>query len=201
MEFETEAVLESAMRLFWTHGYQATSTAMLMEAMGLSKSSLYKTFHSKSALFELCIDRYTKMRLGELEILRDAAPDTVSFVRRLLERVVENAAAGRRTGGVEGAKASSCLLVNTTCELSGVHPEFGAAVDGGLDRIAGILEEALQHGVENGELRSDTEVPTLALYLFNSWCGLAVMATRGVSPARLQSIVDMAMNTLEAQTP
>ncbi|HEY4569169.1 MAG TPA: TetR/AcrR family transcriptional regulator, partial [Kribbella sp.] len=40
------------MRLFWTSGYEATSTQDLCAATGLGRSSVYNTFTSKKALFQ-----------------------------------------------------------------------------------------------------------------------------------------------------
>ncbi|MET0793312.1 MAG: helix-turn-helix domain-containing protein, partial [Polyangiaceae bacterium] len=39
--FDRDAALEIAMRLFWQHGYEATSLAQLTAAMGVSAPSLY----------------------------------------------------------------------------------------------------------------------------------------------------------------
>ena len=39
MEFDPEVALAKAMGVFWSQGYEATSTTDLISAMGLSKSS------------------------------------------------------------------------------------------------------------------------------------------------------------------
>lgn len=53
-----EAVLESAMLLFWERGYESTSLAQLREATGLSSASLYGAFGSKEGLFEKAVEHY-----------------------------------------------------------------------------------------------------------------------------------------------
>jgi len=50
-EFDRNLVLEKAMQVFWSQGYEATSLTDLARSMGLSKSSLYDTFGSKHDLF------------------------------------------------------------------------------------------------------------------------------------------------------
>jgi TetR/AcrR family transcriptional repressor of nem operon len=59
LEFNPATVLDAAIEVFWRKGYVATSMLDLLEAMDLSKSSLYQTFGSKQKLFERCLARYT----------------------------------------------------------------------------------------------------------------------------------------------
>jgi AcrR family transcriptional regulator len=57
-EFDTDAALEKAMRLFWAKGYEGTSVADLTETLGISKPSLYAAFGDKQSLFRAALERY-----------------------------------------------------------------------------------------------------------------------------------------------
>ena len=57
-EFNTAEALYKAMGVFWSKGYEGTSLADLLEATGLSKSSLYATFGDKRDLFLAAFDCY-----------------------------------------------------------------------------------------------------------------------------------------------
>ena len=50
-EFDTNAALEKAMRLFWAKGYEGTSVADLTGTLGISRPSLYAAFGDKQSLF------------------------------------------------------------------------------------------------------------------------------------------------------
>ena len=52
-EFDTGAVLEKAMDVFWSKGFEATSIQDLVNAMGINRGSIYDTFGSKARLFSL----------------------------------------------------------------------------------------------------------------------------------------------------
>ena len=108
MQFDPEQALQKAMLLFWARGYEATSTAQLMAAMGLSKSSLYQTFGSKDALFNLCLDRYGEMTAGYMRETLAQAESPKQFLLDLVEAI-----AGYH--GEDGP--NGCLLVNSACEL------------------------------------------------------------------------------------
>src|ERR1700721_4762124 len=57
-EFDTDAALEKAMRLFWAKGYEGTSVADLTKALGISRPSLYAAFGDKQSLFRAALERY-----------------------------------------------------------------------------------------------------------------------------------------------
>ncbi|MBI0383044.1 helix-turn-helix transcriptional regulator, partial [Streptomyces albiflaviniger] len=42
-EFDPEAALDAAMRLFWRNGYEGTSTSDLVDELGIARASLYGT--------------------------------------------------------------------------------------------------------------------------------------------------------------
>src|SRR5436853_5495947 len=56
--FDRETALETAMRLFWSRGYEATSVSDLVAAMGITPPSLYGAFGDKKRLFMEAVDRY-----------------------------------------------------------------------------------------------------------------------------------------------
>src|SRR4051794_38993981 len=71
--FDREAALDSAMLLFWEHGYEATSLSQLTAAMGISPPSLYAAFGDKQALFLETVDRYvTRGGADTLSLMGDA---------------------------------------------------------------------------------------------------------------------------------
>ena len=47
LKFDPDTALRAALDLFWRKGYETTSHADLLEAMNISKSSMYLAFKSK----------------------------------------------------------------------------------------------------------------------------------------------------------
>ena len=56
--FDRDAALDKAMKLFWQHGYEATSLADRVEATGAKAPTLYAEFTNKEGLFRAVLDRY-----------------------------------------------------------------------------------------------------------------------------------------------
>jgi len=82
--FDPDRALDAAMHLFWEHGYEATSLAMLREAMGLTPPQIYNAFTDKETLFRKALTRYHETEIGfALEAL-SAPVSTREAIRRLL---------------------------------------------------------------------------------------------------------------------
>jgi TetR/AcrR family transcriptional regulator, transcriptional repressor for nem operon len=58
--FDIENAKKAAINTFWKKGYHATSMHDLVEAMQISKQSLYDTFGNKNDLFISCLSQYQK---------------------------------------------------------------------------------------------------------------------------------------------
>ena len=59
-EFDQDQAVERAMKVFWNLGYDGTSISDILQATGLSRSSLYETFGGKRALFLRTIAAYVQ---------------------------------------------------------------------------------------------------------------------------------------------
>ena len=57
-EFDLDHALESAMLVFWEHGFEGASLPDLLDGMGITRGSLYKAFEDKKALFLKAMELY-----------------------------------------------------------------------------------------------------------------------------------------------
>ena len=58
--FDTDRALVAAMMVFWRHGYAGASIGTLIEAMGVSRATLYASFGDKEGLFGKVMDLYER---------------------------------------------------------------------------------------------------------------------------------------------
>ena len=63
-----------AMRLFWVHGYKATSIQDLVDGMGIGRGSLYGTFGGKRSLFMRALRYYDQERADLFKKLSTSKP-------------------------------------------------------------------------------------------------------------------------------
>ena len=164
-EFDIDEALDAATGAFWVRGYEATSLADLMQAMGLQKGSIYKAFGDKHALFLCALQRYLdRMYQAQRETLASAASPRAAL-QAWLDRLIEAAPA-------EGSSCRGCLAVNTLVEL-GPHDEQARGVlEAHFERVRKVLMEQIRRGQEQGEFRRDVDAATFARLLTTVIAGL-----------------------------
>jgi TetR/AcrR family transcriptional regulator, transcriptional repressor for nem operon len=188
-EFDEHDVVARATDLFWRRGYHATSVRDLGEALGLSASSLYRTFGDKHALFLRALDHYRATDSAEARdhLLRPGpAPEVL---RDWLVRMVDLPD--------EGAAARGCFVVNTATELGAEDPAVDERTQAAFGVTRDTLQEVLRRGCRDGELRADLDPDATAESLFTLVLGLRVRAKAGHPPATLTAVIDTAVRDLQ----
>src|ERR1700686_5063468 len=116
-EFDREAALAAAMRVFWAKGYDATSTDDLRHAIGIGRQSLYDTFGGKRTLYLEALRRYQDDSVAaRIKSLR-AAGSPLSAIQKFLVAVARETPTERALG---------CMGVRATCDFGTSDPEVSA---------------------------------------------------------------------------
>lgn len=183
-KFDKAAALDSALELFWRHGYEGTSISMLAAAIGVNVPSLYAAFGNKESLFLECVERYSELNGGIYhESFRKKTAREVA--RSILEGEVELVT---RRGAPDG-----CLMIQgalaTSPESESIR-KMMAGMRGTAEKwMAGRFERA----VDEGDLPPDADPAALACYLMTVNSGLAVQAKSGVKKRQLLKVVEVAI--------
>lgn len=182
-EYDRDVVLGLAMRAFWTHGYAGTSVDALVEATGLQRSSLYRAFGSKAALFREAIDRYAALRMGTVDL---SAPPLAQ-----LERWFDD--------GVRGAMIDEappgCLLIHSASDLGSLDPELRPLVQAHLS----LVEQWFRLLV--GQIDPTADAQRVAAVLAGANVAIHTLRRAGTPQATLTAIADAALAPLRAIGP
>ncbi|MEU4194244.1 TetR/AcrR family transcriptional regulator [Kribbella sp. NPDC026611] len=182
--FDEDRAIDAAMRLFWTTGYEATSTQDLCAATGLGRSSIYNTFTSKRDLFDRALRRYVEQFTAvQLATIEDSSLPIRERVRRILWTAVEPAP----------DDPVGCFVINTIVELGSKDREVGALLDRDHEAKVAALAAAIRSAQSAGELDPHQEPIGLANYVFTVLGGLRVAARRGADPAGQRAVVEAAL--------
>lgn len=128
--FEREAVLESAIQLFWKKGFADTSLQDLEKATGVNKSGLYTEFKDKDDIFIECL-KYYKDKSKANELLQ-VEPLGWQNIKNFLH-------AGTDCQGQKG-----CLMVNTVRELSILPSKIKNIIDAQVSLLKSLLVKNLE---------------------------------------------------------
>lgn len=154
-QFERDEALSRAIEVFWEQGYLGTSIEDLLEAMELSRSSMYATFGDKKALFLEALQVWIDDQIAQfVEALRGPGS--------LIERV--GRAFQQRHEAQKALGNAGCLFGNTLAEGGMQDPEMARVLDTFVRRSERILVSTLEDAVRAGELPKGTEVHALALF-------------------------------------
>lgn len=183
-EFDTEAALDTALRLFWEHGYEGTSVAALAKAIGINVPSLYAAFGNKQALFTRVVDRYIQKPASYLHQAMHAPT---------ARKVAERAFFGAIDMAMQPDNAKGCLLVRGAI----VSSPASEAVRKELSRRRALAEKAVQKRFEKakqaGDLPPESDPEQLARYLMTVIWGLSVQAAGGAGRSELEQVASAAL--------
>lgn len=178
--FDTERVLDDAMKLFWRRGYRATTTRDLEATLGLTQSSLYNAFGSKANLLKEVLARYREQLERELlGPLRDGeggiqAVDT--FFGGLADWLVADGTRG-------------CLIGRMMSEGAPPEPLITRSLAAYLLDLRGALEAALARAARAGEIPADS-LGARASLLVGTVLGMNLAIQAGFGSREVEAIAD-----------
>lgn len=187
-EFEPEAALHSAMELFWSKGYEATSMRELLDGMSIGRGSFYDTFGDKRTLFLAALDRFEQTRTAWVLEALEEGETPMEAIRYVFERTVD--------GLVGFEPRRGCLLANTAVELAPHDPEVAERISRYIRRTEDAFERALLRARSAGDISEEKNPRALARFLVNSLHGLRVTARAGADRQTLEDTVEVVLGAL-----
>ena len=185
-EFDREAALARATRLFWSKGFEATSIADLTAAMGIGSPSLYAAFGSKEALYAEALQYYRE----NFETLFWGNFYAAATAREAVQLLLMNSAAAM--SGCRADIPSGCMVALSSVGSEG-HEQLGALVHsaraGGHERLKARIEQA----IGDGELPDTVDADALARFVQTVQSGMSILARDGASRAALEDAARIAM--------
>lgn len=176
------AILDAAEAVFGQAGYGATKMSAIARAAGVAIGTLYNYFDSKREVFDALLERVQEQML---ERITNAAPGSAGLSR------------------VHAILRETLASVEECGQLFSVQMEAVGTRDGGLDIEAhkrayfvyvGLLREAIEQAITQGELRDDMGPNTLAIALMGS---CRAFISDWMLSDRSQSVVSQADRIME----
>lgn len=187
-EFDEDAALEAAMRVFWEKSYEGATIADLTEAMGINRSSMYAAFGDKESIFRRVMERY---RAGRMTYIRQALAQ--SSLRKVVAGLIYGTAEFLSTPD----NPRGCLLIQGALACgTDAEPVKQAMIDWRKGGQA-ALKKRLQQAQSEGELPREIQPGDFARYLSSVMAGLGVQAANGATRAELRRVAEISLRCIE----
>jgi TetR/AcrR family transcriptional regulator, transcriptional repressor for nem operon len=187
-EFDRTSALRRAVQVFWSRGFDSTNLPELLEAMELSKSSLYETFGDKEKLFEEALDLYAKeIAFSKVEKLLNASSVKAGFHAFFAEQI--RSCTDRKNPG-------GCFMANTATSLDTVPPALAKKIRKSVENSHALFLSQIQKGQEAGEISRGKDGSALASAVIGTSMGITVMAR--VNKQDIRTLEQMAETTMNA---
>jgi AcrR family transcriptional regulator len=191
LSFDRGEALERAMRLFWRHGYEATSLADLTEAMGVSAPSVYAAFGDKKRLFLEAVDQYLRASIASARILDETPSAREAAFQLMRQSAIDFTGEDTPPGCLLATGAISC-----STEAADLQMHLADIRKGFEEKLAGRIA----HAVAAKELPPGTDVPGLAAHVIAVIQGMSTLARDGAPREKLLRIAETAMTAWPPET-
>ncbi len=183
-----QQLVDAALEVFQTYGFNGASVQDLTDAAGVPKGSFYNHFASKEELALEALQNY--IGTHGIEVLRDSRLEPV-------ERLKRHFRANWKTVRERGYR-SGCFLGSLSSEIADTHEtarlQFARYFDLWSRAIADVIAQAQAVGTVDGA--ADAQV--LARYLLNAWQGTLVRAKTAKGEEPFKDFLAVSFNLLLA---
>jgi AcrR family transcriptional regulator len=188
-EFDRDAALDQALRVFSERGYHAASISELTDAMGLASGSVYKAFKDKRGVFLAAFNRYRAVRRAVL----DARLAEVATGRDKIRAVLTSYAVS--SSGQSGRRG--CLVVGSANELAILDPQAADRVAAAFRSNEQLILDLLRLGQSDGSISKDLDIDTTARALLCLTKGMRIVGKTGRTGEDMAAVAEAAMKLLD----
>ena len=192
-KYDRTELLDKAIELFRLRGYNGTSTADLVEELGVNRKSMYAEFGSKQELFEAALKRYGEEHLSNVIAPIEQPDADIESIKAAFNGYAEAS---------DGwAKGRGCLMCNTTVERGALDPAIGKYVDSYFSRLNSGFRTALANSREAGEIDETADLDELAAFFTTSLIGVAASIRGEASPEQVRAGCRVVTGVLDSYRP
>ena len=174
--FDRAQAVDTAMRLFWRHGYEGVSLNDLTKAIGVAPPSIYSAFGSKAGLYREALDHYFGLP-GALKDL-GAKETLVETVDALFAKAVDAV--------VDPAGERGCMVSSGMLQSAAEHSDLAKELADRRNEMRLVIAEALKRWL------SEDRASSVARYIVVVLQGLSIQARDGGTRKQLEDVTKVA---------
>jgi TetR/AcrR family transcriptional repressor of nem operon len=188
-QFDEKEVLVKAREVFCQKGYNGTSMDDLVQATGLSRSSIYDTFGDKHGLFLKSLDQYRNEQHCTMEQHTAKTDSPKKKIRAIFDYFIKDILSDKSRNG--------CLLINVSLELASVDNSVATIFHANMAEMEQLLASLIKEGQAKGEIAKKFTPKALARHFYNSLMGLRVTGANKPDGDMLREIAKLTLSIMD----
>lgn len=187
-QFDRNQVLQSAAHIFKQNGYNGTSIDDILKATGLSRSSLYDSFHDKHNLYLQALEFYKQNENQAYQEVQRKELNGMEKIELVFREVVNHL--------VKHPDDNGCLMVNAAAEMSKQCDKTNQVVCNNKEDVQKLFTGWIKDAQSRALLKLKKPVEFYGQFLFNTLCGLKVLSQSGANREELENVVKVSLEAL-----
>jgi TetR/AcrR family transcriptional repressor of nem operon len=187
-EFDPDVALEIAVEVFWRLGYEHTSLDTLMQAMGISRQSLYDTFGDKRSIYFRAMSRYREKTNASLRDLFASEKSVRKGFAKLFNSIIRESKAKHDRG---------CLLMNANLSRAVDDLEVKKFLRDNQKDVEQIFRAAFVEAKKRGEIEPEKDPVALSKFFVATIQGMRALARLNHDRKELADIAAVALAALD----
>jgi len=188
-DFDENEVLTKAIQLFWHKGYNATSMQDLVDALGISRSSLYDTYVDKHTLFLKALESYQRAGNAKINEIVNQSTSAKETVIKLMELATNELVGDKQQKG--------CFMVNAEIEVAPHDQEVSKLVCQNEKQMETAFFQVIKKGQQTGGIKNNEDALVLAKFIFNAVKGMQVTAKSSPDATSFSNIIKLTVSVLD----
>jgi AcrR family transcriptional regulator len=198
--FDIGSLMDQSVKLFWRHGYQATSVRDVAKEANITTGTLYNEFDGKDGLFAATIEHYfnkvIKPRVDDIllstqpHFLTKNTPDTPLLrMHHFLLSSIHNLP--------PAVAYQSCLLLNTKSEFGDGESIIQIATKQAYDYVSKALLKTVKQAKSLGLIDEDISDKEILIMIQIFFSGLLTTAKHTQNSKQLIPAIDLFLIQLQ----
>jgi len=186
-QFDRQAALDDAMRVFWAKGFHGTSMQDLVDNLGVNRQSLYDTFGGKHELFEAALERYRSLQALPMRRALEQDGSVGDVLREFFQGLI---------AALINSEGKGCFMVNSTTELASQDEVVFGTCSANARQLETVFTGLMVRAQQSGEIPAQRSPVQLARFLLSTMNGLSVTAKATRDPKFLNDVAEVALSAL-----
>ncbi len=186
--FNEEEALTRAMELFWRKGYHGTSMQDLVDAMGISRSSMYDTFGDKHEIFLQAFRHYKRTQYSVLTSISEQSESISEVLGKFFNHLLRDS--------VSDEEKKGCFVVNSSTELAWEDEAVCSLVEENYEEFERLFLPIFTLAIKKGEIDIQKNPLAMVRFLYVNMVGLRAVSRYNQDAEFLRDSAKMALTTL-----